>query len=53
MAWLWEPGKKAWLVLINAGNQSEAIKKWAQPFPSLPFPTAEGGAILKALPERH
>lgn len=50
MAWLWRPGKRAWLILINAGNQSAAVKKWAEPYPSIPFPSAEGGAILKALP---
>jgi hypothetical protein len=45
----WSPGQDASLVLVHAGSQSPALKEWARPFPSLTFPTAEGGAIVKRL----
>lgn len=43
----WPAGKPGWLVLA-AAPRSEQIRRWADPFPALPFPTAEG-AFLKRL----
>ncbi len=49
IGWIWTPGRTVWLVLFNGGAQSPALKRWADPYPSLSFPTAEGGTVLKRL----
>jgi 4-amino-4-deoxy-L-arabinose transferase-like glycosyltransferase len=51
IAWLWEPGKTAWLVLF--GGKASAVKAWAEPYPGIAFPAAEGGAIVKRLDRRR
>ena len=51
MAWLWEPGKTAWLVLWGSGPSD--VKRWAEPYPGVAFPTAEGGAVVKRLDRRR
>jgi hypothetical protein len=51
IAWLWEPGKTAWLVLF--GGRASALKAWAEPYPGVPFPTADAGAIVKRLDRRR
>ena len=51
IAWLWEPGKTAWLVLF--GDKDSAAKRWAEPYPGIAFPTAGGGAIVKRLDRRR
>jgi hypothetical protein len=53
IAWLWEPGKTAWLVLFNGGKQSAAVKHWAEPYPGVAFPTAAGGAVVQRLDSRR
>jgi hypothetical protein len=51
IAWLWEPGKTAWLVLF--GGEPSPVKTWAEPYPGVAFPTAEAGAIVKRLDRRR
>jgi 4-amino-4-deoxy-L-arabinose transferase-like glycosyltransferase len=51
IAWLWEPRKTAWLVLF--GGKASAVKAWAEPYPGVAFPAAEGGAIVKRLDRRR
>lgn len=46
---LWPPGQTAWLVLYPPGGASPVLEKWAERFPGEPFPTAEGGAVVKRL----
>ena len=38
----WDRRRDAWLVLA-AGPRSEALRSWSSEFPSVRFPTAEGG----------
>jgi len=51
IAWLWEPGKTAWLVLF--GGKASALKAWAEPYPGVAFPAAEAGAVVKRLDRRR
>jgi hypothetical protein len=48
LAWSWPRGARAWLVL-GGGPKSEELRRWAEPFPELPFPSAEGYAVVKRL----
>jgi hypothetical protein len=50
IAWLWEPGKTASLVLM--GSAPSTVKRWAEPYPGVRFPTVEG-AIVKRLDWRR
>ena len=51
ISWLWEPGKTAWLVVT--GDRPSSVKRWAEPYSGIAFPTAEGGAIVKRLAPRR
>ncbi|HEX7253103.1 MAG TPA: glycosyltransferase family 39 protein [Thermoanaerobaculia bacterium] len=46
----WDRNGNAWLVLA-AGPQSEELRSWSRPFPSVPFPSAEaaGGGVVVSL----
>jgi hypothetical protein len=48
VAWSWPPGRRAWLVL-GCGPRSPGLRAWAEPFPTVEFPTAEGGTVVKRL----
>jgi mannosyltransferase len=41
LTWSWKPGERAWLVLAGEPRHPE-LRRWADMFPSLPFPAAEG-----------
>jgi hypothetical protein len=41
LTWSWKPGERAWLVLAGEPRHPE-LRHWAQMFPALPFPKAEG-----------
>jgi len=47
IGWLGKPGRTLWLVLSRSGEPSPVLRRFAAPYPSLEFPTAEGGATLK------
>ena len=49
LTWSWKPNTTAWLVLAGQ-PQNEALRRWAQPFPSTPFPTAEGADLRRLDP---
>jgi hypothetical protein len=40
LTWSWKPGERAWLVLAGEPRHP-ALRRWAEMFPSLPFPAAE------------
>jgi hypothetical protein len=44
----WPLGSRAWLVLAG-GKKSEELRRWAEPFPEFPFPSADGYAVVKRL----
>jgi hypothetical protein len=41
LTWSWKPGERAWLVLAGEPRHP-GLRTWAEIFPSLPFPAAEG-----------
>ena len=46
LTWSWKPGERAWLVL--AGEPRHAgLRRWAEIFPSRPFPSAEGADLRR------
>jgi hypothetical protein len=49
LTWAWKPGSRAWLVL--AGEPvAPALRDWAQAFPSMRFPAAEGALLHRLEP---
>ena len=49
LTWSWKPNTTAWLVLAGQ-PESEPLRRWALPFPSTVFPTAEGADLRRLDP---
>jgi hypothetical protein len=49
LTWSWRPGERAWLVLAGEPRHPE-LRRWAETFPPLPFPAAEGADLRLLAP---
>lgn len=49
LTWSWKPGGRAWLVLAGEPRHP-ALRRWAEMFPSLQFPLAEGTDLRRLDP---
>jgi hypothetical protein len=43
LTWAWKPGKKAWLVV--GPDESSALRRWSEPFPTTRFPLADNHEV--------
>jgi hypothetical protein len=50
--WTWKPGTRAWLVLAGQPEHAE-LRRWAAPFPAIPFPRAERAVLHRLDPARR
>lgn len=49
LTWSWRPGERAWLVLAGEPQHPD-LRRWAEMFPALPFPAAEGADLRRLDP---
>jgi len=49
LTWSWKPGERAWLVLAGEPRHPD-LRRWAEMFPALPFPAAEGADLRRLDP---
>jgi len=52
LTWAWRPGARAWLVLAGEPRHPE-LRRWAEAFPGIDFPKAEGAVLRRLDPDRR
>ena len=50
LTWSWRPGERAWLVAGGPGMPYPDLRRWAERFPTLHFPKAEGSKLSRLDP---
>jgi hypothetical protein len=53
LTWSWRPGERAWLVAGGPGMPYPDLRRWADPFPAISFPKAEGSVLRRLDAERR
>jgi 4-amino-4-deoxy-L-arabinose transferase-like glycosyltransferase len=53
LTWSWRPGERAWLVAEGPGMPYPDLRRWAERFPAIAFPKAEGSVLRRLDAERR